>query len=175
MFNFKDLKDIHLEITNRCQASCPMCSRNVHGGLENPLIKNNDWTINDFKHIMSSEVLRQITGFYFCGNFGDPIINNDLIEMCQYSTGTNPDLYIRIHTNGGARNKQWWKDLAKALPPSHNVIFAIDGLADTHSLYRVGTDFNKVLENAKAFINAGGTAEWAFIKFKHNEIGRAHV
>ena len=169
MFNFKDLKDIHLEITNRCQASCPMCSRNVHGGLENPLIKNNDWTINDFKHIMSSEVLRQITGFYFCGNFGDPIINNDLIEMCQYSTGTNPDLYIRIHTNGGARNKQWWKDLAKALPPSHNVIFAIDGLADTHSLYRVGTDFNKVLENAKAFINAGGIAEWAFIKFKHNE------
>ena len=169
MFNFKDLKDIHLEITNRCQASCPMCSRNIHGGLENPLIKNNDWTINDFKHIMSSEVLRQITGFYLCGNFGDPIINNDLIEMCQYSTDTNLDLYIRIHTNGGARNKQWWKDLAKALPPSHNVIFAIDGLADTHSLYRVGTDFNKVLENAKAFINAGGIAEWAFIKFKHNE------
>ena len=169
MFNFKDLKDIHLEITNRCQASCPMCSRNIHGGLENPLIKNNDWTINDFKHILPSKVLRQITGFYFCGNFGDPIINNDLIEMCQYSTGTNPDLYIRIHTNGGARNKQWWKDLAKALPPSHNVIFAIDGLADTHSLYRVGTDFNKVLENAKAFINAGGIAEWAFIKFKHNE------
>ena len=169
MFNFKDLKDIHLEITNRCQASCPMCSRNIHGGLENPLIKNNDWTINDFKHILPSKVLRQITGFYFCGNFGDPIINNDLIEMCQYSTDTNPDLYIRIHTNGGARNKQWWKDLAKALPPSHNVIFAIDGLADTHSLYRVGTDFNKVLENAKAFISAGGIAEWAFIKFKHNE------
>ena len=117
MFNFKDLKDIHLEITNRCQASCPMCSRNIHGGLENPLIKNNDWTINDFKHILPSKVLRQITGFYFCGNFGDPIINNDLIEMCQYSTDTNPDLWIRIHTKGGARNKQWWKDLAKALPP----------------------------------------------------------
>tara|TARA_R110000851_G_scaffold38562_9_gene98926 strand:+ start:975 stop:2042 length:1068 start_codon:yes stop_codon:yes gene_type:complete len=169
MFRFSELKNIHLEITNRCQASCPMCSRNIHGGLENPLIKNQDWTTNDFKNILSEEVLHQLQGFYFCGNFGDPIINNDLIEMCEYSTGVNPNLYIRIHTNGGARSKDWWKKLAKALPPAHNVIFAIDGLADTHSLYRVGTDFNKVLENAKAFIQAGGTAEWAFIKFKHNE------
>jgi MoaA/NifB/PqqE/SkfB family radical SAM enzyme len=169
MFKFNQLENIHLEITNRCQASCPMCSRNIHGGLENPLIKNQDWTITDFKQILTTEVLQQLKGFYLCGNFGDPIINNDLIDMCGYSRDINPNLYIRIHTNGGARNTDWWKKLAKALPPEHNVIFAIDGLADTHSLYRVGTDFNKVLENAKAFINAGGTAEWVFIKFKHNE------
>ena len=169
MFKFNQLENIHLEITNRCQASCPMCSRNIHGALENPLIKNQDWTITDFKQILTTEVLQQLKGFYLCGNFGDPIINNDLIDMCGYSRDINPNLYIRIHTNGGARNTDWWKKLAKALPPEHNVIFAIDGLADTHSLYRVGTDFNKVLENAKAFINAGGTAEWAFIKFKHNE------
>jgi MoaA/NifB/PqqE/SkfB family radical SAM enzyme len=169
MFRFNQLENIHLEITNRCQASCPMCSRNIHGGLENPLIKNQDWTIEDFKQILITDVLQQLKGFYLCGNFGDPIINNDLIEMCQYSTDVNPNLYIRIHTNGGARTTEWWKRLAKALPIGHNVIFAIDGLADTHSLYRVGTDFNKVLDNAKAFISAGGTAEWAFIKFKHNE------
>ena len=169
MFTFSQLENIHLEITNRCQASCPMCSRNIHGGLENPLIKNQDWTIEDFKQILITDVLQQLKGFYLCGNFGDPIINNDLIEMCQYSTDVNPNLYIRIHTNGGARTTEWWKRLAKALPVGHNVIFAIDGLADTHSLYRVGTDFNKVLDNAKAFISAGGTAEWAFIKFKHNE------
>jgi len=169
MFKFNQLENIHLEITNRCQASCPMCSRNIHGALENPLIKNQDWTITDFKQILTTEVLQQLKGFYLCGNFGDPIINNDLIDMCGYSRDINPNLYIRIHTNGGARNTDWWKKLAKALPPEHNVIFAIDGLADTHILYRVGTDFNKVLENAKAFINAGGTAEWAFIKFKHNE------
>jgi len=169
MFKFSDLKNIHFEITNRCQASCPMCSRNYHGGLENPLIKSQDWTLQDFKTIITDTVLTQLEGFYFCGNFGDPIINNDLIDMCQYSSSVNPNLYIRIHTNGGARNKDWWKKLAKALPSAHNVIFAIDGLKDTHSLYRIGTDFNKVLDNAKAFIQAGGTAEWAFIKFKHNE------
>lgn len=169
MFKFNELKNIHLEITNRCQASCPMCSRNYHGGLENPLIKNTDWTIEDFKKILTKEILHQLEGFYFCGNFGDPIINNNLIDMCQYSKGINPNLNIRIHTNGGARSTDWWKKLAKALPSRHCVIFAIDGLEDTHSLYRIGTDFNNILKNAKAFINAGGTAEWAFIKFKHNE------
>lgn len=169
MFSFNELENIHLEITNRCQASCPMCSRNFHGGLNNPLIVENDWTIDDFKKILTESVLHQLKGFYFCGNFGDPIINNDLVEMCKYSTSVNPNLYIRIHTNGSARNTDWWKSLAKALPTEHNVIFAIDGLEDTHSKYRIGTDFNKIIENAKAFIRAGGKAEWAFIKFKHNE------
>jgi MoaA/NifB/PqqE/SkfB family radical SAM enzyme len=166
---FDQLKNIHLEITNRCQASCPMCSRNYHGGLENPLIKNNDWTLEDFKKIFTEELLFQLEGFYFCGNFGDPIINDNLIEMCEYSTSVNPKLYIRIHTNGSARSAEWWSNLAKALPPSHNVIFALDGLEDTHSIYRIGTQYEKIIKNAQAFIAAGGTAEWAFIKFKHNE------
>jgi hypothetical protein len=55
------------------------------------------------------------------------------------------------------------------LPKNHNVVFALDGLEDTHALYRIGTDFNKIIENAKAFISEGGRAEWAYIRFKHNE------
>lgn len=169
MFKYDQLKNIHLEITNRCQASCAMCSRNFHGGLENPLIKNQDWTVDDFKKILAPDILNHLEGFYFCGNFGDPIINNDLIEMCKYSTSINPNLYIRIHTNGGARNESWWEELAKSLPPAHNLIFAIDGFEDTHSIYRTGTSYDTIIKNATAFIRAGGTAEWAFIKFKHNE------
>jgi hypothetical protein len=49
------------------------------------------------------------------------------------------------------------------------VVFALDGLADTHSLYRVGTNYDLILKNAKTFIDAGGIAEWMFIRFKHNE------
>lgn len=169
MFPFKELKNIHLEITNNCQASCPMCARNILGGLENPLIKTQNWTFDEYKTIMSETVLNQIEGMYFCGNFGDPLLNNDLIDMCAYSTIVNPNLIVRIHTNGSLRNTSWWKKLASVLPKEHKVIFALDGLEDTHSLYRIGTDFNKILENAKAFIEAGGVAEWVFIRFKHNE------
>lgn len=169
MFKFKDLKQLHLEITNNCQASCPMCNRNINGGIDNPLIKVNNWTLDDFKTIMSEEVLNQIESYYFCGNFGDPILNQNLIEMCEYSKQVAPNVQVSIHTNGGARSTTWWTTLAHAMPMNHRVIFALDGLEDTHSLYRVGTNFNDILDNARSFIHAGGIAEWVFIKFKHNE------
>lgn len=169
MFTFDKLKSIHLEITNRCQASCPMCSRNVHGGKDNPNLVLSDWSLLEFQKIISVEVLNKIEDIYFCGNFGDPIINNDLPEMCEYSKNINSDINIRLHTNGGARNTKWWNDLAKKLPTNHKVIFGIDGLEDTHHLYRIGTTYENVIKNAKAFIDAGGRAEWVFIKFKHNQ------
>lgn len=169
MFKFNELKQIHLEITNNCQASCPMCNRNVNGGLDNPMIKIQNWTFDEFKTIMSEEVLSQIESYYFCGNFGDPILNNDLIKMCAWSKVTAPTVRVAIHTNGGARNTDWWRTLAQAMPSDHRVVFALDGLEDTHHLYRVGTKYETVIENAKAFIDAGGNAEWVFIKFKHNE------
>lgn len=169
MFKFTSLKQIHLEITNNCQASCPMCSRNINSGLDNPLIKITNWTLSDFKHIMNHDVLAQIEYYYFCGNFGDPMLNNDLIDMCEYASTTAPNVGMTIHTNGGLRNHDWWGRLAKKLPVNHRVVFALDGLQDTHALYRVGTDFNKIIGNAVAFMAAGGIADWVFIRFKHNE------
>lgn len=169
MFLFQDLKQIHLEITNNCQASCPMCTRNINGGLENPLIKTENWSLERYKSIISEEVIQQVSMIYFCGNYGDPLLNNDLLSMIDYTVGMKEDICIRIHTNGSLRSKHWWKKLAQSLPINHSVIFAIDGLEDTHSLYRIGTDFNKIIENAKSFVSSGGRAEWAYLRFKHNE------
>ena len=169
MFNFNELKQIHLEISSNCQASCPMCTRNIHGGLENKLLPIDNWTIDRFKTIINYEVIQQVESIYFCGNYGDPLLNNDLLEMIEYSVEIRSDIDIRIHTNGSLRSKDWWKRLATILPKKHIVVFALDGLADTHSLYRIGTDFDKIIENAKAFIDAGGRAEWAYLRFQHNE------
>jgi sulfatase maturation enzyme AslB (radical SAM superfamily) len=169
MFNFNSLKEAHVEITNRCQAACPMCARNIHGGIENPELKVNDWTYEDFVHIFPLELVKQLTSFVFCGSFGDPILNKDLDKMCLYVKEHNPDASISIHTNGSLRKSEWWAQLINSLPRRHQVVFALDGLEDTHSLYRINTNFNKIINNAKAFIDAGGNATWHFIRFKHNE------
>jgi hypothetical protein len=47
--------------------------------------------------------------------------------------------------------------------------FGIDGLQDTLHLYRKNVKYNQAIENAQAFIRAGGRAQWNFIVFKHNE------
>ena len=169
MFSYNELKSVHLEITNRCQASCPMCPRNIHGGIDNPLLEINDWSVADFQRIFSVDVLQQLEIVNFCGNFGDPLLNNDLIEMCEYIRDTTPNIQVLVHTNGSLRSSSWWKKLYQALPKNHTVIFAIDGLEDTHNIYRVGTDYNLILRNAKTFITEGGNAEWCFIRFKHNQ------
>jgi len=146
-----------------------MCSRNCQGEIENPLLKPSDWTISDFKKIITPEVLTQIDLIYFCGTYGDPLINNDLIEMCRYSKEINPQISIDIYTNGSLRSNDWWKEFATSLPKKHKVIFGIDGLEDTHHIYRIGTSFNKIISNATTFIKAGGDAEWHYLIFKHNQ------
>jgi len=55
------------------------------------------------------------------------------------------------------------------LKDNHEVVFGIDGFADSHVLYRRGTDWHKIIENAKSFINNGGTATIDCLVFKHNE------
>jgi hypothetical protein len=74
-----------------------------------------------------------------------------------------------MNTNGGLRSVEWWQELASILnQPRDYVVFSIDGLADTNHIYRINVKWNKVLENAKAFINAGGSAHWDMLVFDHN-------
>jgi MoaA/NifB/PqqE/SkfB family radical SAM enzyme len=169
MFKYSQIESVHIEITTNCQAKCPMCIRNRKSGLENPNLKLTDMSFENFKKGLSINFIKQLKSISFCGNYGDPIINNDLMDIIQYLTKTNPNIRCIIHTNGSARSIEWWKAIANALPQNHIIYFALDGLEDTHHLYRVGTHYNKIIENSKAFIEAGGIAAWVFIKFKHNQ------
>lgn len=167
MFNFDNLYKIEIELTTRCQAHCPMCSRNFHGLSLNKNVKKLEWTLPDFKKIINQEVLDTIKLLSFCGSYGDPLICKDLLDIISY-VKENSNVEIRINTNGSFHTPKWWKQLASILP-KHVVVFGIDGFKYTHEKYRIGTDFDKIIENATAFIQAGGNAAGQFINFKHNE------
>ena len=42
MYDYKDIRQVHLEPTQKCQARCPMCDRNVNGGKDNYHLTNAD-------------------------------------------------------------------------------------------------------------------------------------
>jgi sulfatase maturation enzyme AslB (radical SAM superfamily) len=117
------------------------------------------------------QTLEQLPGLVtidFCGTYGDAIAAPNIIEQLAIAKLYSKKIIVR--TNGSLRNGEWWKSFASVLSDiDHEVWFCLDGLEDTHSIYRQGTDFNTIIKNAKTFIAEGGTAIWQFIPWKHNE------
>ena len=169
MQKIKDITTVHLELTDKCQAQCPMCARNYHGGPTRPYIKNGDISFEDFKKWFPKEFLSRLINFYSCGNYGDPAFARDCLEIYSYVRECNPNTRLALHTNGGMRNPDWWEKLAKGMGKNSEVIFAVDGFKGKHELYRRNTNYDKVIENMTAFINAGGNARVDSLVFKHNQ------
>jgi MoaA/NifB/PqqE/SkfB family radical SAM enzyme len=166
MYNLKDIKSIHLEVTSKCQASCPMCARNIQGGIDNPFMTVTEITLEQFKEWFPVTLIQHLDRLFMCGNLGDPIIAKDTLKIFQYLTEVNPNISLGMNTNGSAKSWQFWKELARLRV---HVRFGIDGLIDTHSLYRVGTNWLKIIDNATHFIKAGGEATWDMLVFEHNK------
>ena len=166
----KNPTKLQLEISSMCNALCYGCARtdkaNFNGKL--PLIPN--------KKILELSTLKKaftefesVTGLDFCGTVDDPFMHpqfNDILQLALDSGIKN----IFIHTNGSIRETDYWRESARILKQfdMHNLKFSVDGLRDTNHLYRQRTNFDKIMENAQAFIDAGGNAGWQYLVFPWN-------
>jgi MoaA/NifB/PqqE/SkfB family radical SAM enzyme len=166
MISIDQIKDVHIELTTLCNARCPMCERNANGFPYNFGYPESSLSLSDIQKIFSCDFIKQLRSFTVCGNYGDFVACPDALEIINYVRASNSDIKITISTNGSARNNKFWTQLSVARP---EVSFCIDGLEDTHSLYRLDTNWAHIIRNAGAFISAGGSAVWKMIKFDHNQ------
>tara|TARA_Y100000289_G_C3911729_1_gene145055 strand:+ start:128 stop:970 length:843 start_codon:yes stop_codon:yes gene_type:complete len=159
-----------LDISTYCNAGCPACHRTdrISGGLHHekwlPMVQ---WSFEQFKKAYSIEFLQQIKSWEICGTFGDPAMNKDLYEICEYIC-TNSETKVNIDTNGSIRSADWWKKLGKL--PGLQVDFAVEGInQEMQNYYRRKTNLYKILANMKAFSDGGGKANVLCIIHKHNQ------
>lgn len=163
----KKYKQITTELTFRCNAKCPACHR------QKPLrINLNDakhtYTLETFQKVFYPEFLKNLDRLVLNGNFGDSIMNRQFRDILSYVKQF--DVRLNIHTNGGIHDKDYWNDVGNILNSNDIINFALDGLSDTHSIYRINTTFEKVFENAKALINTKRPqVHWKFIVFDYNQ------
>lgn len=163
------IKEIHVEPTTVCQAECPMCPRTVQG-YHLGRVLNQFLTLDEFQRKIQPIVI-DLEKVLFCGTLGEPAACGDLLSMIDWVLASSPECVIGMNTNGGIRDASWWAELANKT--KHNmrsyVVFSIDGLEDTNHIYRRRVDWQRVISNAQAFIEAGGNAHWDMLVFKHNE------
>ena len=166
MYQYKQIDHVQLEITTVCNAACPQCPRNHHGGPTIKSLPMISWKLRDLQQALPIEFIQQLKSIYFCGTYGDPMANKNIVAMCAWLKGVNPNIKLSLHTNGSVGSVDLYKQLSTLVD---FIAFGIDGLEDTNHLYRRKTQWATIMRNSQAFIKAGGHAYWDFIVFKHNE------
>lgn len=167
-----DLYSLQIEITTFCNSHCIGCARNVEGAEKQPWLPLIHMDDKIWHNIVNIYTKYKYPRMMFNGNFGDAIMHPKLIEFLEKLVDNNVKTEIRISTNGGVRNEQFWKALAEVLgqtSTSSNVEFSVDGIEDTNHIYRRGVDWDRLQDNMSTFINAGGNAIWRMIVFEHNK------
>ena len=172
-FKLEYLSRLHIELTNACNAACPMCVRFYRNSpLIRPDLEISQITLEKFVKYLPPHVISKVVRILLCGTSGDPGMAKDLYEICEYISN-NSEATVILHTNGGMRKPEFWAKLgglfANNAGKDWRIIFNIDGLEDTNHIYRRNVDWNTLMANVDAFIGAGGQAYWEFLIFKHNE------
>ncbi len=163
----KKIRQLTTELTFRCNAKCPACHRikPLRVNLNDPKYTI---TLDNFQKLFYPELLKNLEWLVFNGNFGDSVMNKQFREIISYVK--QHDTKLLIHTNGGIHDHDYWTDVGNILDKLDIINFDLDGLEDTHSRYRINTDFNTVISNAKSVINTNrASVHWKYIVFDYNQ------
>jgi MoaA/NifB/PqqE/SkfB family radical SAM enzyme len=164
----ENINTINFEFTDYCNAACPMCARfnESDGKLNTDRVNKNHTTLELLKKRIPEKIIKQLKKVHSVGTYGDPIMNPQVLDIYRWVRELNPTCRLEMHSNGGARNEDFWRECGEL---GIVVMFGIDGLEDTNHLYRRNVNWDKLMNNVKAFIQGGGEAQWKWLVFRHNE------
>jgi sulfatase maturation enzyme AslB (radical SAM superfamily) len=164
----REIKVLHLEPTDVCQAACPLCARETDTTFDKTQQHHLDMV--KITQVFDADQIAQLDKMFMCGTYGDPAAGQHTMDIYQQFRCINPDIVLGMNSNGALRNAQWWHELGTIFNQSQDyVVFSIDGLEDTNHVYRKNVSWAKLIENVKAYIAAGGSAHWDMLVYQHNE------
>lgn len=156
-----------IDPVNYCNLKCPFCPT---GQARNSRIRA-ILSFGNFKKIID-ELGPYLIHIDFC-NWGEPFLNRQLSEMIRYAEQYYVD--TKVDTNLAFLTEDEAEKLI--LSGLDKIIVSIDGITpETYSRYRVGGDFNKVMQNLKILLKKKRELKrpnpyitWQFLVFRHNE------
>jgi MoaA/NifB/PqqE/SkfB family radical SAM enzyme len=164
----RKIKVLHLEPTDVCQLACPLCSRETDKEFKKSV--KHHLTIPQIQQHFTEQDIKDLDKMFMCGNYGDPAAGTYTLDIYQWINKLNPSITLGMNTNAALQTTFWWHELGQILSkPKDYCVFSIDGLQDTNPVYRVNSNWDKLMANIKAYISAGGSAHWDMLVYKHNQ------
>jgi MoaA/NifB/PqqE/SkfB family radical SAM enzyme len=164
--NYRETKTIHLELSSHCNLSCPGCDRTRL--IREKRLQHFSLSIDDVIKIL--DLNTDIQQIIFSGAISDVIYYKNLFEVLEYINTLENRPRLIFSTNGSGKTIDWWNTFGKLLKATDTVYFAVDGLEDTNKIYRVGSDWNSIINGIKSLrsSNTEVTIIWAYCVFEHN-------
>lgn len=151
---------VRIEIGNYCNLKCPLCVREI---VDKKILNNIHLSLDDIKKFLPRIFLQHsVVEIYLSGAVAEPTLNPQFIEIVKYFMEYAT---VYIDSNGSTRNIEWWKELGST---GVHCTFAPDSIKENNNKYRINSNTNKVIENIKAFTDAGGKSVWKYIPYSHN-------
>lgn len=162
------IKVLHLESTDVCQLACPLCARETDAEFNKRI--QHHLTISHIQQHFSDHTIKKLNKVFMCGNYGDPAAGKNTLDIYRWFRNLNPNITLGMNTNGSLQTTFYWHEIGKMFSQANDyVVFSIDGLEDTNPVYRVNSNWAKLMSNVEAFVAAGGSAHWDMLVYKHNQ------
>jgi MoaA/NifB/PqqE/SkfB family radical SAM enzyme len=161
-----DIDFIEVELSSLCNAACPGCART--NMLEKEISFPQQHLDTDILYHALESIYHPFLKVKLCGVLGEPLMHPQVFEVCEYFN--KRQIFVNVSTNAGLRSRSYWHKLGELSAQFQllHMQFCIDGLSDTNAIYRVNTRFDKIINNLKAYTQAGGIGTWVMIDFQHN-------
>lgn len=160
----EQIKGFHIEPTNICTLKCPECARTQFINKFSGRWSNQQLDLEHLKSFIDIDIVGK--EFTLCGNYGDPIYYNQLIELATWLKQQGAK--ITIITNGSYKTREWWAQLCSVLTLDDQILFAIDGLPESFTQYRINADWASIRVGIQEAVKHT-KAVWKFIPFSFNE------
>lgn len=143
--SFRRPTAVAFELTNRCNAKCAMCPRD--------LVKRNRENMNfdDFCRGVDSAVDAGVKAFQL-SFFGESLLYNKLEEAITYIKSKDPTAVCVLNTNGSLLTEEKSKAMLEA--GINSIRISIEGnSAEEYNSIRRGMDYNRLEKNVKTLRN----------------------
>lgn len=153
-----------------CQLRCPTCLTTSREGL--PVVGKGYLKLSNLKNLL--EANPQITEVYF-NNRGEMFLNPEFLSIMEYLFQKNISMTNHSGVNLNTVSEGVLEGLVKYR--FRHLLCSIDGATkETYRLYRVGGDFERVIENIRIinrckqqYGSECPRLTWQFVVFGHNE------